>query len=103
MNLLSSFSAFLRANKERVVRSKEVLVSNWSDTYGMLNPASEEIDYVDFDAMCEVMDEFARSFDPTKIESEACSNDLTVIPTDGLEDLEHIESAELDIPKGRKP
>lgn len=28
MNLLSSFSAFLRANKERVVRSKEVLVSN---------------------------------------------------------------------------
>lgn len=62
MNILTAFAAFLRDNKERVVRSKEVLVERWDPTYGQQDPGTETIEYVDFDALCEAMDEFAATF-----------------------------------------
>lgn len=62
MNILSAFAAFLRKNKERVVRSKDVLVENWNPTYGLQDPSTATIEYVDFDALCVAMDEFAETF-----------------------------------------
>ena len=60
---LHTLGTFLRRRKDTIVTSKEVLEERWDPTYGLQDPRSTVIEVVDFDALCDAIDEFSATFE----------------------------------------
>lgn len=59
--MLRALVRYLRDNRQRIVREVEVVQQVYDPTYG-LSEHSTTIDVVDFDALVESIDDFAREF-----------------------------------------
>ena len=60
--MISRLAAFLRENRDRIVRTHAVLTEDWNPTYGLGDPRSVDIEVVDFDALCSAIDDFSAMF-----------------------------------------
>ena len=60
--MIAQFTEFLRERRSSIVRSATFLKEVYDPTYGLQDPCSETIEVIDFDALCEAMDDFSLTF-----------------------------------------
>lgn len=60
--MLKQLATYLREKRSEIVCRKDVLVEVYDPTHGLQDPRCETIEYVDFDALIEAIDDFAREF-----------------------------------------
>lgn len=58
----AAFAEFMRRNKGTYVTQERVLVEVYDPTYGQLDPRTELIEYVSYDALCQAIDAFSKEF-----------------------------------------
>lgn len=59
---LKALAQHLRTRRANIVTKKDVLVENWSPTYGYGDPSTDQIEIVDFDALLAEIDAFSETF-----------------------------------------
>lgn len=62
MSIVKALVDYLRAHKEDICDDKEVLVEDYSPTYGYSDPRVNTIEVVNFDKLCAAIEEFSKSF-----------------------------------------
>lgn len=60
--MLKALVEFLRSRKDDIVSKRNVLEDGWDPTYGQQDPRTTTIEVVDFDALCNAIDEFSATF-----------------------------------------
>jgi hypothetical protein len=55
---VKALADFLRKHRHRIVREQSVLEPRWDMTFGEQPPTTATIEVIDFDRLCEAIDEF---------------------------------------------
>ena len=65
MNTLKAFLSFLQENRDRFIQTKRVIIEYDDPTYGG-GQRGEFIEIIDFDALCQEIDNFSELFKEPK-------------------------------------
>lgn len=63
MSMFKKFSEFLVEHKQDICRDVEVLVEDYSPTYGASDPRQATMTVIDFDLLCAAIDQFSSEFE----------------------------------------
>ena len=66
---MQGLARFLAEHRDCITRAVEVMQDRWDPTYGQMDPDSITIEVIDFDALCDAIDEFSKEFD-TEVDTE---------------------------------
>ena len=62
MNTLSALARYLQEHRSEITTHVEVLQEVYDPTYGLQDPRSTYIETINFDALLNAIDDFARTF-----------------------------------------